>query len=128
MTIKDYYKILGVQENADQTEIKRIYRQLAKKYHPDANQGDKQAEERLKEISEAYDVLSNPEKKQKYDQMRKYGFQGGTQGFNFNNMDFGHFRQYGGTGGPRGFSFDPFPRLRCWVRFCVGSFYNSKLF
>lgn len=106
MTVKDYYKILGVKENASQNEIKSIYRQLAKKYHPDANQGDKQAEERFKEISEAYDVLSDPKKKQKYDQMRKYGFQSGTHGFDFRNMDFGPFRQYGRTGGPKGFSFE----------------------
>jgi len=64
---KDYYKILGVDRNATQEEIKRAYRKLALKYHPDRNKGDKQAEERFKEIGEAYAVLSDPEKRKQYD-------------------------------------------------------------
>lgn len=65
---KDYYAILGVPRNATQKEIKQAYRRLARKYHPDVNPGDKSAEEKFKEISEAYEVLSNPEKRAKYEQ------------------------------------------------------------
>ena len=61
--MKDYYKILGVSENATQYEIKQAYKKLAMKYHPDRNPGDKQAEEKFKEINEAYSVLSDPEKR-----------------------------------------------------------------
>jgi molecular chaperone DnaJ len=70
---KDYYTTLGVGEKASQDEIKKSYRQLAKKYHPDANPEDPSAGERFKEISEAYGVLSDPESRRKYDQVRKYG-------------------------------------------------------
>jgi molecular chaperone DnaJ len=63
----DYYKILGVGKNASEDEIKKAYRKLARKYHPDTNQGDKQAEERFKEISQAHDVLSDPDKRKQYD-------------------------------------------------------------
>jgi curved DNA-binding protein len=69
MEYKDYYKILGVDRNADDKDIKRAYRQLALKYHPDKNPGDKQAEEHFKEINEAYEVLGDPEKRQKYNQL-----------------------------------------------------------
>ena len=69
MEFKDYYKILGVSKNATADEIKKAYRQLAKKYHPDKNPGDKSAEEKFKEISEANEVLSDPEKRKKYDQL-----------------------------------------------------------
>jgi curved DNA-binding protein len=69
MEYKDYYKILGVNRNANGEEIKRAYRQLALKYHPDKNPGDKQAESRFKEINEAYDVLGDPTKRAKYDQL-----------------------------------------------------------
>ena len=63
----DYYKILGVGKNASDEEIKKSYRKLARQYHPDRNSGDKKAEERFKEISQAYDVLSDPEKRKAYD-------------------------------------------------------------
>src|SRR5450432_1759933 len=63
----DYYKILGVGKNASEAEIKKAYRKLARQYHPDRNSGDKKAEERFKEISQANDVLSDPEKRKEYD-------------------------------------------------------------
>jgi molecular chaperone DnaJ len=83
---KDLYEILGVGENAGAEELRRAYRDLAKKYHPDTNPGNPQAEEKFKAISDAYDILGNPEKREKYDQMRRGGndpFAGaaGTEGF-----------------------------------------------
>jgi molecular chaperone DnaJ len=102
---KNYYHILGVSESASSDEIKKSYRHHAKQYHPDANPGDKQAEEKFKEISEAYDVLSNPKKRQQYDQMRKFGF--GGHGYDFSNFDFGGFRTANNQGGG-GFSFEDF--------------------
>ncbi|PIE51319.1 molecular chaperone DnaJ [Candidatus Fermentibacteria bacterium] len=83
---KDLYQILGVKENATAEELRKAYRDLAKKYHPDANQGDREAEEKFKAVSDAYDILGNPEKRENYDQMRRGGhdpFAGaaGTEGF-----------------------------------------------
>lgn len=72
--VKDYYKILGVKEDATQDEIKKAYRKLARKHHPDKNQGDKKAEERFKEIQEANDVIGNAEKRKQYDLQRKNPF------------------------------------------------------
>lgn len=80
---KDFYEILGVGEKADADEIKKAYRKLAKKYHPDANADDPRAADRFKEIGEAYSVLSDAEKRKKYDQMRRlgsFGFGGGGRG------------------------------------------------
>ena len=65
---RDYYEVLGVSKGASDTEIKKAYRQLAKKYHPDVNPGDKNAEAKFKEVNEAYEVLSDADKKAKYDQ------------------------------------------------------------
>jgi len=69
MEYKDYYKILGVDRNADEKDIKRAYRRLAREFHPDVNPGDKRAEEKFKEINEAHEVLGDPEKRAKYDQL-----------------------------------------------------------
>src|SRR5438128_2134214 len=68
MEYKDYYKILGLPKGASEKEIKQAYRRLARKYHPDVNPGDKSSEERFKEMGEAYAVLSDPDKRKKYDQ------------------------------------------------------------
>lgn len=68
MANKDYYEVLGLQKGASDDEIKRAFRKLAVKYHPDRNQGNAEAEEKFKEINEAYQILSDPEKKAKYDQ------------------------------------------------------------
>jgi curved DNA-binding protein len=83
MEFKDYYKTLGVEKDATQEEIKKAYRKLAMKYHPDRNPGNKQAEEKFKEITEANEVLGNPDKRKKYDQLganwRQYEHAGGAQ-------------------------------------------------
>ncbi|HEU0302264.1 MAG TPA: molecular chaperone DnaJ [Longimicrobium sp.] len=78
---KDFYRVLGVAENASADEIKKAYRKLAKQYHPDANPNDAAASERFKEVSEAYSVLSDDEKRKQYDQMRRLGAFGGMGGF-----------------------------------------------
>jgi molecular chaperone DnaJ len=104
---KDFYRTLGVGEKASQDEIKKAYRKLAKQYHPDANQGDPKAADRFKEIGEAYGVLSDPNKRKQYDQMRRlgaFGFPGAAtprpgggaepgQGFSFEDL-----RDFGGLG------------------------------
>lgn len=88
---RDYYEVLGVDKNADDAAIKKAYRVLAKKYHPDMNPGDAEAEKKFKEASEAYAILSDPEKRRQYDQYGHAAFEGagGAGGFDFDSMDFG---------------------------------------
>jgi molecular chaperone DnaJ len=114
---KDYYQVLGVPKNASQAEIKKAYRKLAQKHHPDANPGNKDAEERFKEISSAYDVIGDPEKRASYDQVREMaasrvgaggfpgGFGGPGGGVRFEDVGFGDLGDlFGGLfgGGGRG--------------------------
>lgn len=91
-TKRDYYEVLGVDKNADDDALKKAYRVLAKKYHPDMNPGDKEAEAKFKEASEAYAVLSDPEKRKQYDQFGHSAFDGSGGGygggFDFNSADF----------------------------------------
>jgi len=116
---KNYYDILGVSESASPEEIKKAFRTLAKKYHPDRNPGDKAAEAKFKEISEAHETLSNSKKKAEYDTMRKYGaFTGagarpGGAGFGRADFDFSDlFRQgAGGRGGFQTFRFSGSPGI-----------------
>lgn len=128
MDYKDYYAVLGVPEGADEKTIRKAFRKLARQYHPDANPDNAQAEQRFKEISEAYDVLSNPEKREKYEELRQSyqtwqrmgGRQPGAGGFDWSQWaggapggvrveygdagDFSDFFQtiFGGMGGARG--------------------------
>ena len=95
-TKRDYYEVLGVDRNADDAALKKAYRALAKKYHPDMNPGDKEAEKKFKEASEAYAVLSDAEKRRQYDQFGHAAFEGGAGGagggfggFDFSGADFG---------------------------------------
>ncbi len=90
--MRDYYEILGVSKNASDDEIKKAYRSLAKKYHPDMNPGDKEAEEKFKEVNQAYAVLSDAEKKARYDQFGPEAAEGGAGGYG----DFGGFGGFGG--------------------------------
>lgn len=105
---KDYYKILGVDKSASADEIKRAYKKVAIKYHPDRNPGNKEAEEKFKEAAEAYDVLRDPEKRARYDQFGAAGvngsggFGGGTQGMDINDI-FSHFSDIFGDMGFGGF-------------------------
>lgn len=107
---EDYYKILGVKRSATQDEIRKAYRRLARKHHPDVNPGDKSAEDKFKQLSEAYDVLSDPKKREVYDQygsysenMRDAARGAGTGGFDFGGFDWSSFA--GGAAGGGGTSF-----------------------
>ena len=88
---RDYYEVLGIARNADDAEIKKAYRALAKKYHPDVNPGNAEAEAKFKEASEAYAILSDPDKRRQYDQFGHAAFEGGAGGaggFDFTGADF----------------------------------------
>ncbi len=110
MAKRDYYEVLGVSKDATKEEIKKAYRKLAMKYHPDRNPGDKEAEEKFKEAAEAYGVLSDDEKRAKYDQFGHAGVGGagqGFQGFTDINDIFSHFSDiFGGGRGGGGSIFD----------------------
>ena len=99
MDFKDYYSTLGVSKSASQDEIKKAYRKLAMKYHPDKTKGDAEAEKKFKEVNEANEVLSDPEKRKKYDQLGKnwqsYQQQGGSQG----GFDWSQYANMGGNSG-----------------------------
>lgn len=86
---RDYYEVLGVGKDADDAALKKAYRQVAKKYHPDMNPGDAEAEKKFKEASEAYAVLSDPEKRRQYDQFGHAAFEGGGGAGGFGGFDFG---------------------------------------
>ena len=110
---RDYYEILGVSKGATADELKKAYRKLALKYHPDKNPGDKQAEEKFKEAAEAYDVLSDPDKRARYDQFGHAGMGGGADGgaggfggggYSYQHMDINDiFSQFGDIFGDMGF-------------------------
>lgn len=112
-TKRDYYEVLGVEKNADDAALKKAYRALAKKYHPDVNPGDAEAEKKFKEASEAYAILSDPEKRRQYDQFGHAAFEGGAGGaggfggFDFSGADFSDifgdiFGDFFGGGSRRG--------------------------
>ena len=102
----DYYEVLGVKKDSPAQDIKKAYRKLAMKYHPDRNKGDKEAEEKFKKISEAYAVLSDPEKRQQYDTFGESGFQQRySQEDIFSGFDLGDILKEFGLGGTGGGSF-----------------------
>lgn len=102
MAKRDFYEILGVPRNADEAELKKAYRQLAMKYHPDRNPGDKEAEDKFKEAAEAYEVLSDGEKRKRYDQFGHQGMGGGGHSGGGMSMEdiFSHFGDVFGEGSP----------------------------
>jgi molecular chaperone DnaJ len=137
---RDYYEVLGVSKNASKDELKKAYRQLALKYHPDRNPGDKEAEEKFKEAAEAYDVLSDDQKRARYDQFGHAGVggAGGTGGFSMDMEDiFSHFGDIfsgfgfgggfggGGFGGGRGQRVNKGSSLRVKVKLSLKDIANG---
>ncbi len=110
MSKRDYYEVLGLSKGASNDEIKSAYRKMAMKYHPDRNQGDKEAEEMFKEASEAYEVLSDATKRQRYDQMGHQGLRGGQDFHQYSNINdiFSQFGDIFGGGGAGGSIFEEF--------------------
>src|SRR5256714_8817450 len=115
MAKEDYYQILGVKRDAKPDEIKSAYRRLARKYHPDVNPGDKSAEEKFKELNEAYEVLSDPDKRKKYDALGPNWKSGeefrpppGWEGVNVEYGDFGDIGDIFGGGGRSAGGFSDF--------------------
>ena len=108
---RDYFSILGVERSADADTVKKAFRRLARQYHPDVNPGDPTAEARFKEISEAYEVLSDPDKRRRYEQFGQYWNQGGGAGVDVDFSRYGNFDEFindllgrfGGAGAPSGF-------------------------
>lgn len=138
MSKRDYYEILGVSKGASEDEIKKAYRKLAIKYHPDKNPNDKSAEDKFKEAAEAYEVLSNPEKKQRYDQFGHAGVGGaaggGAGGFGGMNMDdifsqfgdiFGGSFGFGGSGSRGGRRVNRGSNLRVKVKLNLSEIANG---
>lgn len=111
MEYKDYYKTLGVSKTADQKEIKKAYRKLARQYHPDVNKGDATAEERFKDINEAYEVLSDPDKRQKYDQFGSQWQQFSRAGGRAQDFDWSQWAAQPGSGGFRNVSPEEFEQM-----------------
>ena len=109
---KDYYRVLGVDEKASAGEVTKSYRKLARKLHPDANPGDPTAEERFKEVSAAYDVLGDEERRAEYDQVRAMGPMGG-------GMPGGGFPGGGFSGGISGYSFGSELTSHSRSRYCL---------
>src|SRR5262245_51599107 len=103
---KNYYETLGVSRDASPEEIKKAYRRLAKKYHPDVNKGDKQAENKFKEISEAYEVISDKEKRKQYDMFGSYNPQAGGGGAGFDPSQWSKAYTWTSPGGNAGFDFE----------------------
>ena len=116
MSKRDYYEVLGVDKNVTPEDLKKAYRKLALKYHPDRNPGDKEAEEKFKEAAEAYDVLSNPDKKARYDQFGHAGLDGaggfGGQGMSMDDIFSSFGSIFGDIFGGGGFSFGGFGDAR----------------
>ena len=114
---RDYYDVLGISRSADKSTIKRAYRKLAKKSHPDTNAGNAQAEEKFKEATEAYNVLSNPEKKKLYDQFGHAAFDGsagGSGAYGYGNGPGGGTYSYTGPNGRR--RYGRYPEEYIWRR------------
>ena len=100
MAKRDYYEVLGIDRGADDAAIKKAYRAMAKKYHPDVNPGDKEAEEKFKDVNEAYSVLSDPQKRARYDQ---FGHEDPAAGGGQGGAGFGGFSGFEGFSGFGGF-------------------------